>query len=215
MAAMFFQCLRARSGAACRRTVLTLCGAAFVALVPASVGAHPHIWISNVTTFVFEAGMITALRMQWTFDDLFSAALIDDFDADRDKSLVGDEIEKLRLGAFDNLNEVNYFTDFRRGGDLVKFAAARDFSAAIHDGLVVYTFTLALPEPVDPKQVPVAVSLYDSSFYVEVALDEHDPARFEGTAASGCQFVLGEDRLNPIYFGMVFPRQIQLRCEKS
>lgn len=204
---------RARIGTALRPAA-ALCAAAFLALAPLPAGAHPHIWVSSVTTFIFEAGKVTTLRMRWTFDDLFSAALIDDFDVNRDKALVADEIEQLRLGAFENLKEVSYFTDFRRDGELVKFNEARDFTAAIKDGLVVYTFTLVLPEPVDPKEVPVAVSVYDSSFYVEVAFDEHDPARFEG-AADGCEFVLGEDRLNPIYYGLVFPRQIQLRCAKS
>jgi hypothetical protein len=38
--------------------------------------AHPHVFIDNRVTFVFDAGKVTALRLHWVFDDIFSDDLL-------------------------------------------------------------------------------------------------------------------------------------------
>ena len=45
---------------------------------PAS--AHPHVFIENKVAFVFDAGKVTALRLSWAFDEVFSDSLLMQFD---------------------------------------------------------------------------------------------------------------------------------------
>lgn len=59
----------------------------------------------------------------------------------------------------------------------------RDFTARIENGVLVYEFTMPLPEPIDPGASQFAAGSYDPEYYVEVLLDEDDPVRFEG----GCR----------------------------
>jgi hypothetical protein len=49
----------------------------------------------------------------------------------------------------------------------------------------------------------------------EVLLDEDDPVRFEGLPSGACTYAIQEDSEHPIYYGMVNPLTIVLRCETS
>ena len=94
-------------------------------------------------------------------------------------------------------------------------AAVEDFQATIEDGLLIYEFTLPLPEPVDPAAVSFAVGVYDAEYYVEVLLDQHDPVRFRGMDSGACIYDIREDADNAIYYGMVYPLVISLQCAVS
>src|SRR5687768_5302191 len=86
-------------------------GAAFVLIALAaflSAGAaeaHPHIWIRGKATLQFEQGKVVALAHEWTFDDFFSNALIQDFDKNKDKKLDADEIKAMHDNAFVSLKD--------------------------------------------------------------------------------------------------------------
>ena len=96
-------------------------------------------------------------------------------------------------------------------------AAARDRNVCgrHREGVLVYEFTLALPQPVDPGAADVAVGVYDPEYYVEVLLDEHDPVRFAGLPSGACTFDIREDTDRAIYYGMVYPLAITLACATS
>jgi ABC-type uncharacterized transport system substrate-binding protein len=181
--------------------------------VPAGpVAAHPHVWITDVTTFVFEGRQLVGLRHHWTFDEFFGSFLIEEHDGDRDGRFDPAETAALRQDAFDALGEVGYFTQLRIDGDAWPLREVEGFAARIEDGTVVYEFTLLLPQPVDPAAVALAVGMYDPEYYVELLLDEDDPVRFTGLPSGTCTFDIREDTEHPIYYGMVYPLAITLAC---
>lgn len=175
--------------------------------------AHPHVWIASVATFVFEKGRIVALDYEWRFDELYGSLLIQEFDRNRDRRFDAGETTEIQAKAFSNLKEFNYFTALRAGSRSITLAGVENFSVSIEKGMAVYRFRLLLPEPVDPTQAAVALSVYDPSFYIEILFDKDDPVRFVGTPQPPCGFEIGEDKANPIYFGSVFPLRIALACE--
>lgn len=197
-----------------RRLGLAFAILGLLATVPAAtVRAHPHVFINNVTSVVFEGGKVVALRMEWSFDEVFSMLILEDFDKDRDKRFSKAELTTLEEGAFSNLRFLSYFTHLRLGAAEPKpVEHVRGFDATVKAGIVHYSFTVPLETPVDPRQTPFAFSVYDDSFYVAVELDKHDPVRIAGTGSEGCHYAIREDKENPIYFGMVFPRRVDLRC---
>src|SRR5919106_1662848 len=203
---------RMRRHLACMATAAALL--AFAAWSVPAV-AHPHVWITDVTTFVFEQRQLIALRHRWAFDELFGSFVIEQHDADGDGRFDAAETEGLRADAFDNLEEYNYFTHLRIDGSTLLLHEVRDFRASIDDGELVYEFTLALPEPVDPAAADLALGVYDPEYYVELLLDEDDPVRFAGLPSGACIFELGEDTEHPIYCGMVYPVMIKLACATS
>ena len=42
--------------------------------------AHPHVFIANRTTLSFSKGMLAGFGFQWTFDPMFSAMILGDYD---------------------------------------------------------------------------------------------------------------------------------------
>ena len=179
------------------------------------VAAHPHVWIDAVATFVFEGGSLVGLRQHWRFDEFFSSFVIEEHDANGDGVFDQAEIDAIREQAFANLREYGYFTHARLDGEKLALDKVSDFTARIEDDLLVYEFTMVLPEPVDPGAERVEAAIYDSEYYVEVLLDQYDPVRFEGIPSGACTFAIREDLENPIYYGMVNPLTIALSCATS
>jgi ABC-type uncharacterized transport system substrate-binding protein len=178
------------------------------------VGAHPHIWIDAVATFVFDRGKVAALMFEWTFDEFYSDVLLDKFDANKDRKFDEKEIREIQAQAFANLKDSNYFTYVRIGGRSVPTREISGFSAASVKGRVVFRFTLGLPSPVDPVATPILLSVYDETFFVEIKFDDLIPVRFDGKRDSKCDFDIREDKNTPLYFGMIFPQQIRLLCKR-
>lgn len=198
-----------------RRFLTPLAAALLVTVIAGQPSAHPHIWIDDVTTFLFADGKLTGVRHRWTFDEFTGSVIIQDFDTDGDGAFDADETAKLQAEAFSNLKEFSYLTHIWLDG--AKFTPERvdDFAARIDDGNLIYEFTVPLAEPVDAKTTPVSLGVYDETFYIYVGYDEHDPVRFAGIDSGVCGYEIREDKENPIYFGVVFPLKIELRCATS
>src|SRR5687768_18506435 len=79
-------------------------------LAVAPAAAHPHVFIENKMAFVFDAGKVTALRLTWAFDDVFSDSLLTQFDADGDGAFDDLEIKAVGEGVLPNLKMFHYFT---------------------------------------------------------------------------------------------------------
>ncbi|MBM3485890.1 MAG: DUF1007 family protein [Alphaproteobacteria bacterium] len=195
------------------RTPLALAAAVLVlAAAAAPVCAHPHVWITNITTFLFDKGRVVGLRLDWTFDDIFSDFLIAEFDKNKDGRFDEAELAEVKRKGFDNLKEHNYFVVVRLGPETFRPDDVAGFAARIDGRLVHYRFEVHLREPVAPSAKPVRVSVYDESYFVEVLLDRNDPIRFEGVPSGICRYAIGEDKENRIYFGLIHPLQATLAC---
>lgn len=103
------------------------------------VSAHPHVWIDSVLRF--EGDRIHAV---WTFDDMFSNVILSDFDIDNDKRLVGMEMDRVKEGMFDNLQNFAYFMRVYCGDVPLDVVGAENFNAEVKDGRVIYNFTVML-----------------------------------------------------------------------
>lgn len=194
----------------------TLGAVALGVVAPENVRAHPHVWVDDVTTFVFdEDRRVVELRHHWRFDEFFGSFMMGEFDQNQNGRFDGEEVARVRDDGFQALKEFGYFTIVRVDGERVPIDDVRSFDARIEDGVLVYEFGLGLPEPVDPAEHELVVGVYDPEYYVEVLLDEHDPVRFEGLPSGACIFDVYEDSENPIYYGMVHPLVIGLSCATS
>ncbi|OCK08139.1 ABC-type uncharacterized transport system substrate-binding protein [Thalassospira sp. 11-3] len=182
--------------------------------MPAS--AHPHVWIDADAQMVFEDDKITAIRLHWVFDDLFSLTLIDQFDKNHDLRFFDAENTDVHDNAFALLSEVSWLTHLRRNEEIVTFSGATDFKADITDDRrVSYDFTLTLKEPLDPIKDAIALSVYDAEFYIDVAFTQVDPILFRGNRHLKCHYEMSEDEKNRIYFDLVSPIRADLACEKQ
>lgn len=173
--------------------------------------AHPHVWVDVAIGFVFENGRVTALAMEWTFDQFFSNMLLADFDKNKDKRFDAAEAKALHDGAFVALKQAGYFIH-ARGAQPVEVTEVRDFTAAVSWDQVTYRFVARLAEPLDPRAQPLMVGVYDETYYIDLALADKNPIALLGEGGKGCRHEIVEDKETPLYFGMVFPKVVRLAC---
>ena len=194
------------------RYFVALCALALSIALPQTSHSHPHIWIDVVTTFQFNAGKVTAVKVRWAFDPFFSAAIIGEFDLDKSGTFDSAETESLRKAAFEATAEDSYFTHVKINGKPLRLARVQSYAAMIQQTTLVMEFVAYLPEPVDPAADKLTVSVLDNTYYVDVAFDKIDPARFAGEQGGFCTFQISKDEKNPIYFNSVYPDLLELIC---
>lgn len=190
----------------------TLLAAATMTCATGAARAHPHVWIENVATFQFNAGKIKAIRLKWTFDELFGAGLVDQFDKNKDKKFDAAELAALQKGAFDNLREYNYFTHVTIDSTDLPTRTVTGFAASVENGRLVYEFTVPLAEPVDPRRARLVLGVYDPSYFVELETGVRAGVRYEGNDGIACRTESRENQAKAIYSGQVFPLELHLTC---
>ena len=203
--------------ARCRRRLWPLTLALAVLLAAPFVRqavAHPHVWIDAVASLIMRDGAIEALQVSWTFDVFYSTLIREDYDNDGDGTLGAAELALIAQNqAAEDLASVSYFTYIKVGDQRLTVDSVEDFRAAFSDDRLTLTFNVPMPFKVDPAVTPFAFSLHDPSYYIDIGISRRTPVEYVGDAPNGCQAVVVEDEDNPIYFGMVYPLQVQLRCD--
>lgn len=167
-----------------RRLRLLLAAAAVLgaalAAAPPPVAAHPHVWIDTRAVLHLDADRrLHAVALRWLFDELYSEAAVMD--------LPGRDAAALRIMAAEamtNLRDWRYFTDLRHDGRRLDTLPVTEYDAAWVDGRLEFTFTLTLPQPVDLRHQPLALRVFDPSFYIDVAFEEDGPLAVQPAAAA-------------------------------
>jgi ABC-type uncharacterized transport system substrate-binding protein len=175
--------------------------------------AHPHVFIDNRVTFVFDAGRVTALRLHWVFDDVFSDTLLGQFDADGDG--VFDELESKAVGkgVLPNLAMFHYFTYIFVDGKQLDPIEPKDFVASADEKRIVsFQMTVPLPQPLDPRNAALAAEVYDREYYVAVDLAQQDAVLLENADGVPCSAMLRDDTESAYFGGFVIPQEISLQC---
>jgi hypothetical protein len=122
-------------GTLLRRALLRIVLVVTALVAPAQTLAHPHIWIDATLTLKLERERIDSVRVEWTFDEFFSAVLLEDFDLDRSGHFDEAETERIYDQIEPNLRILGYMTHVQAGLDYQKLERIRDFRAVIDDGV--------------------------------------------------------------------------------
>jgi ABC-type uncharacterized transport system substrate-binding protein len=194
-----------------RRAVAASALLSIFAVAPAA--AHPHVFIENKVAFVFDAGKVTALRLTWVFDDVFSDSLLMQFDADGDGTFDDLESKAVGEGVLPNLKMFHYFTYVFVDGKQLDPIDPADFVASVDDKrIVTFQMKVPLPQPVDPRSAALSAEIYDSEYYVQVDLAQQDPVTLENADGAPCSATLRDDAKRAYFGGVVIPQEISLQC---
>ncbi len=77
---------------------------------PVPLAAHPHVFVDNQIEIAFDTKGLAGISVQWTFDEMFSAGIIFDYD-DGDGVFSSREIALIKEECFSNLKEYGFFFD--------------------------------------------------------------------------------------------------------
>ncbi len=130
-----------------------------------TVNAHPHVFVDPEITLVFSEHGLVGVRHQWSFDEMFTVFILQDYDLDADMRLDKGEVEALKAGAFDNIKQWHWFTYMTVDGKPFDVKAVSEFTAWIEGGALVYEFFVSCRVPLAVGLM--SVSLFDPDYYVD------------------------------------------------
>lgn len=169
-------------------------------LVSSPLVAHPHVWADARLEAEVATGKVTALRMSLTFDEVFSEMLLMDhapgavsLDAAAERTLAATFVRALA--------EFDWLVHGSQGPR--KLAAPEPENPRVALAGHRLTFSFDVPWSVDLAAGPLAVAVYDESFYVDVRWAPEAPrmtATGTGRATAGIQ---------PLFLGRAFQGGVQ------
>jgi ABC-type uncharacterized transport system substrate-binding protein len=138
-------------------------------LSPAAALAHPHIFIdTRYEVILNDRNEATALRIGWTYDDLYALLIFGDLALDPDGDGVLTPEEETRLNGFD-MKWIEGFegdTYVLMDGQPLAISGPRDWTASWADGKLSSTHVRDLVTPVPVAEVPLVIQAYDPGYYV-------------------------------------------------
>jgi len=213
-------------------------------LAAAPARAHPHAWIDVRSTVVMSpTGMVSAIEQEWLFDELYSAAVLE--------QMTLDHPGKPQAAAYfapqvmENLEPYGYFMRVTADNRPIKLQTVTQFASAMQGEQLRLSFTAALARPVDPVEQKLGFSVFDPTYFIHMSHlpDDSDPnantpdtrlAAVESVAIKGapspaCRTVLTPARPTPEIFaralaldknaapqedlGVFFAEQVQVLCK--
>ena len=194
--------------------------------------AHPHVFVDARTGFVFDTdGLLTGLRISWTYDEFTSLILFETLNLDTDGDGVFNDEDRAAVIK----GETNWPPEYK--GDVYLEVAGKDFplgrpvsaAASLENNQVIVSFDLPLSEAVRVDDSPAFLRLYDPIFYYAYTILASDDLNdlpescaaqivpFEPNAAeSSLQKKLAELSRDEIpaeqNIGRVFADEVRLTC---
>jgi len=139
--------------------MLVLC----IILSASFLHSHPHVKITSTITFDFNGTTCEGCRVQWMFDDYFSASMINDFDKNRDGVFDEKELNNLYNGGFINLKNYGFFVFLRKNSVRTNPEKVSEFRAWQKERKLFYSFYITFYNKTYSDDFYLAV--FDRSFY--------------------------------------------------
>jgi ABC-type uncharacterized transport system substrate-binding protein len=167
-----------------------LAGTVMLATVSAAT-AHPHVWSDmRSSVIVRPGGLISGVRVEWTFDKSYSAVATQGLDANGDGVYSDAELAPLTALNLSSLKTYGYFIFMRMNGTLQKFTDPIEPGQSYAGGKLTLRFTLPLQHPVDPHRGTFALKVYDPEYFIDFEYAKTKPANVMGALPRGCTMKL-------------------------
>ncbi|NIY48994.1 DUF1007 family protein [Cedecea colo] len=150
--------------------------------------AHPHSFITLVSTVMVRDGQMTGLKMQWTMDEITSADLLYDAGDAKPDSPVW---KRLAAEVMANVLGQHYFTEFWHNGEKVKFNnLPTEYSLARvkHQAVLTFTLPLAHPQPLSGQTYTFAT--FDPTYFVDMSYARPTDATLPKELAQNCHITV-------------------------
>ncbi|MGD9822797.1 MAG: DUF1007 family protein [Desulfobacter sp.] len=192
-----------------------LLSAFLIILFPLPGMPHPHVFISQRTGFVFDDQGLAGFRVTWTFDEMFSVMISEDFDADHNKALDSKEVAEIKEKAFGYIAPYNYYIHVKIDGTPFEVKFINEFNAWLDNGIVNYEFFIPchITALETPKQI--VLSPYDPEYYSDIYFPDKAPLDMENTDAFAIKIQTARDKATLIYYDMVNPMAIFLSFKRK
>jgi len=167
--------------------------------------AHPHIFIVQRVSIVFDDQGLAGFKMRWGFDEMFSSMIIGDYDRNQNGRLESTEVQTIKEKAFNYISDYNYFTFVKIGGKPFEVKYIKDFVAVLENNKLIYEFFVPCHVAAISQFKEIIVATYDPSYYTAVFFAKNRPASLSFSEPYDVKSAIREDKTTSTYYGMVHP----------
>lgn len=161
--------------------------------------AHPHVFIDTGVELLHGSdGRVEAVRITWTYDELFSLLLLEDLglDSDYDGVLTPEETEALQGFDMDWPEDWDGDVYVELQGERIALGPPEpEVSALLDNGMLFSIHTRALDRPLDGTGAPVIVKVYDPTYFTAYSILPDKVS----SAAENCTTAVFEPDLDAAY----------------
>lgn len=178
------------------------------ATIPPKALSHPHVFIAKKMAIVFDQKGLAGLRIVWTFDEMFTALIAEDFDLDGNRQFDADEISTVREKAFSYIAPYNYYIHISIDGSPFDVRYIQDFHAELDDGKLIYRFFIPCHVTATTSAKEIKISPYDPEYYSDFYFPQGRPVTLENSQGFEINAHLRRDMSTLIYYETVNPMAI-------
>ncbi|MFN2343200.1 MAG: DUF1007 family protein [Desulfonatronovibrio sp.] len=183
--------------------------------VPKQSIGHPHVFIEAEMEVEMDQDGVKGIWHHWTFDEYFSAWIIDEFDINKDGVLSPEETENLYQEAFQNLKKFGFWTKVFNGKDEIAIEVLEEFSVSLHNESATYSFFLPLNIKLESDPQDIYFVVYDKDFYCQIFFPP-DEINFKGEKTKwNLNYTTQKMPELTYYFGFMTPLAIKVTASES
>ncbi|MEZ9230727.1 DUF1007 family protein [Vibrio amylolyticus] len=153
-----------------------------------SAQAHPHSWIEMKTHIQGENGMIIGFKMEWSFDAMTSAYVLDGKDISPENEQ--ETFQKLASSMLSNMLYEHYFTYFYDDDTPIKYRVAHSEKLTRDKARLVLSFELPLSKPMPVTRESLRLLIFEPSYYVDMTWKSASDVVLSTDLARQCQLDL-------------------------
>lgn len=154
-------------------------------MVATAASAHPHVFAeARLEVVIGDHGNITEFRHVWRFDELFSATVLLEFDANGDLKFAPEELMQVGKIVHDSLGDFDYYTFISSNDTEVAIATPDAIHVDYQDGQLLMFFTVQ-PEADLLLKGHLSFGVYDPTMYTAIEFINDSDLVIEGNMR-GC-----------------------------
>lgn len=177
--------------------------------------AHPHAFIAQDTVLVFDDKGLAGFHIYWTFDEMFSAMIAQDFDPDKNGRLDKKEIATIKEKAFEYIATHNYYINIKINSRPFAVKFIKNFKARLENGKLIYDFfvpchVIALKTPKTIVLSPYDPEYYSAIYFPDrqhIYLKNSEPYIIDTEAKRDMSTLIFHETVNPLAIFIHFRRK--------
>lgn len=177
--------------------------------------AHPHVFITQRLTAVFDDNGLAGIKVHWLFDDMFASMIAESHDTNRNGQLEPDEVQVVKEKAFSYISEDNYFVFIKIDNKPFEVKFIKDFNAILNDKSIVYEFFIPCHVAATEDSKKVSISTYDPTYYTSIFFAKDNPVSLKSADNYELKANIKKDPRTKIYFDMVHPWTLFLEFRRK
>jgi len=158
--------------------------------MPSNSYAHPHSWIEMKTQIEGNINEITGFKMEWSFDAMTSAYMLDGYDLSPEKK--AQSFQEIADFVLNNMLADHYFTFFYDGEEPIRYETGKNARLTQNRAKLTLSFDLPLAKPQPAIGSSLRLLIFEPSYYVDMLWKQKSDISLSPELQNSCSIKLKE-----------------------